>query len=1083
MSFAYPAKPETTVLQRSSLYFPAGDMTFIVGQSGSGKSTLGSLIANLYRPLTGDILIDGHSTKVLDADWLQSNVTLIQQTSNLFHESFFRNVALGSPKPDDVKQEEVVQACDDAYLQSTIASLPQRLETFIGPGAHELSGGQKQRVALARARLRDPPILILDEVTSGLDPVCRTKIMTALRKWRHDKTTIIITHDVTQIDDNDFVYVMERAAVAQKGFRRDLAREESGPFAAYSDAACNHPQAPIEIKVSSPDTPTASPVSSFRSPPPGRLARFTQGLLDPLEGNPLHPGQPGQSKRSSLVIAADYALGFQAQTYDPYVAGEHSRQASLYEDIDLETEKRRFSRFVSDSFSLPARGDTKPGDMLPSTAGDRNLGGKRISKLIRDATPEFSERPNSVFGTLSHAGGNTSCGHDHVEAAPASKEPLARTPTERPVSLAAIFRTVWPSLGFRDRLTLIFGVLLCIVAGAAMPAFSYCFARLIEVMWLPGDKLALGKPWALYIVIIAVADGAGNGGGRYFLEVVGQSWINSIRMEALKRILRQPKSWFDHKQNSAGRINECLDRNAEETRNLVGKFIPIVVTVSVMLLSSVTWALIVSWKLTLVALSPLPLIMGAVKGYSVVSGTWEAKCNTSAEEASAVLTEIMLNIRVVRALTLERVFGQKYRRFAAVTLQKGFRRGWWSSPLYGMYNSMNYVMTALVFYYGALLMTEQSELSVSQVLQVVNLLMFGIGTATGLLGAIPQLIMAQATAGQLLGYYRLPLELLEGDTGSGPNDGCSKDLGGSNSEETQGDQGTPGSQGNHGNQDQIHHHRIPLSQPLPITMSHLRFSYRQGGRQVLSDVTLRIDPGLCTTIVGPSGCGKSTVVSLLLGLYAPTVEMSDDSGLSRRRSPLDFAGIPHWKTDVEHLRSVVAYVSQTPFLFPASIADNIAYGIPEASPYRQLHIVARAAEAAGLHDFVASLPEGYATIVGEGGQALSGGQAQRVSIARALIRQPRLLVLDEPTSALDADAAELIKGTLRELIARGRRLGNDMAIVLVTHSRDMMTVADRIVVMEAGRTVEEGSYQELWSRGGLFRHLVSGGANGRLQIP
>lgn len=145
-------------------------MMFLVGPSGSGKSTTSKLIINLYEPLTGRVLVDGRTVQILDSEWVHNNITVIQQASILFDDSLFINIALGGHNPSIVAKEEAQLACDMAMLQSTLTNLPEGLDTKLGPGGYNLSGGQRQRVALARARLRDPPVLILDEITSGLDP-------------------------------------------------------------------------------------------------------------------------------------------------------------------------------------------------------------------------------------------------------------------------------------------------------------------------------------------------------------------------------------------------------------------------------------------------------------------------------------------------------------------------------------------------------------------------------------------------------------------------------------------------------------------------------------------------------------------------------------------------------------------------------------------------------------------------------------------------------------------------------------------------------------------------------------------------
>lgn len=979
-------------------------MTFIVGRSGSGKSTLGNLIIGFYEPLGGQISVDGKPLQILDKQWVRENITLIQQSSVLFNESFLKNVAFGHRDPDGVSRSQIMSACDVALLQSTLAALPEGLDTNVGADGYNLSGGQKQRLALARARLRDPPVLILDEITSGLDQVSRTLIMDAIRAWRRGKTTIIITHDVAQIEAHDFVYVMDNASLVQEGFRKDLEKQIGKTFATLaSSTPSDTVDTTIKITVNSPTSPL-SPLSPL-FPPPGRASRLSQMFVGELES--FSPASASASRR--MTLGANTAAAFRIRTARAW-------------DMETFSEADR-PRSAAISIPMTIFDEEKHNSALRNRS---SLDGFETSCTLGPLDePEYlfggAERPKSIT-RLRQARYD-----DKLQADKAGDKDNETKDLPPPMPLAAILKTVWPALGRGHRVLLILGVLTCLVGAGSIPAFAYCFAQLLSAMWSQGDKLEEGKRWAIYLIVIAVMDGVCTGGGRYLLEMVGQAWINTIRVEALKRILRQPRAWFDRSRNSPGRINECLDRNAEEMRNIVGRFLPIIITVTVMIIAAVIWALILSWKLTLVTLAPLPVVMGAVKGYTIISGKWEARCNKGAEDASAALTEIFLNIRVVRALTLEKYMSAKYLKTVMYTLGLGKKRAGHASTLFGLYQSVNYPLTALVFYYGTVLLASEKAITATAVVAVVNLLLFSMGTATSILSTIPQVTMAQSTAAQMLGYANMPL--------------------------------TPKAEGR-GKQ--------KPKTPLPVRLDNLEFSYKaRSERSVLRGVSFEVTAGDCLAIVGRSGCGKSTIISLMLGLYTPS-----ETAIFSREGPLSFAGVSHENIDIEHLRSMMAYVPQTPFLFPATIAENITYGLSELSPQRQFPNVMAAAKAAGLHEFIASLPDGYNTRVGDGGQALSGGQAQRLSIARALARKPRLLVLDEPTSALDAESAEMIRHTMQRIARKSKR---DMAIVVVTHSKEMMAIADRIVVLEDGIKVEEGSYHELLQARGPFWEVIGEG--------
>lgn len=208
----------------------------------------------------------------------------------------------------------------------------------------------------------------------------------------------------------------------------------------------------------------------------------------------------------------------------------------------------------------------------------------------------------------------------------------------------------------------------------------------------------------------------------------------------------------------------------------------------------------------------------------------------------------------------------------------------------------------------------------------------------------------------------------------------------------------------------------------------------------------------CVAIVGASGSGKSTLAALLQRFYEPDQGMVS-AGCNDVRS-----------IQVNYLRDCIGVVSQDPHLFDASVRDNIAYGNQALSD----EDVERAATAANLHDFVKELPNGYSTLVGENAALISGGQAQRIAIARALARPSNILILDECTSALDAQTQVGVLDTIR-----GAKAGR--ATFIVTHKLPVMQMCDRILVMENGRVVEQGSYASLIRQHGVFASLASSG--------
>jgi len=264
----------------------------------------------------------------------------------------------------------------------------------------------------------------------------------------------------------------------------------------------------------------------------------------------------------------------------------------------------------------------------------------------------------------------------------------------------------------------------------------------------------------------------------------------------------------------------------------------------------------------------------------------------------------------------------------------------------------------------------------------------------------------------------------------------------------------------------------PDAQPLPVrpvgarghvSLEQVTFGY-EPGRPVLKDITLEARPGETVALVGPTGAGKSTLISLIPRFFDPW------------EGRVMFHGMDVRQIKLISLREQVALMLQEPFLLPLSAAENIAYGRPGASRDE----VVEAAVAASADEFVRQLPQGYDTVIGERGATLSGGEKQRLAIARALLKDAPVLILDEPTSALDAQ-------TETSLLEALERLMEGRTTFIIAHRLSTIRQADRIVVLDEGVVVETGTHQELLASGGVYYHLhklqfgavttVSGGAS------
>ena len=233
-----------------------------------------------------------------------------------------------------------------------------------------------------------------------------------------------------------------------------------------------------------------------------------------------------------------------------------------------------------------------------------------------------------------------------------------------------------------------------------------------------------------------------------------------------------------------------------------------------------------------------------------------------------------------------------------------------------------------------------------------------------------------------------------------------------------------------------------------VHFDNVSYSYPNTDKKVIDNLTLHVEPGECIAFVGPSGSGKSTIMNMIIGFLKAT------------EGTLSIDGKPMEELNLSDYRHFISVVPQNSILFTGTIRENITYGLKKVDP----KVFDRVIELANIKEFADKLPKGLDTVIGEHGDKLSGGQKQRICIARALIRDPKILILDEATSALDNIPEYQVQKAINELI-------KDRTTFIVAHRLSTIRDADRIVVLDEGRCVECGTFDELMAKKGKFYEL------------
>ena len=491
---------------------------------------------------------------------------------------------------------------------------------------------------------------------------------------------------------------------------------------------------------------------------------------------------------------------------------------------------------------------------------------------------------------------------------------------------------------------------------------------------------------AIAMVVVTIVGFVLNIASSYYYVRLSAESLFDMRLAVYRHLQQLSPRYFTQKK--LGDIVSRINNDIGEVQRVCSDTLLSVLSNLLFLVGSIAIMSWLNWRLMLASIALLPVGIFALRHYQGRLTVQTADLRQRSSDLGSFLIESLLGMRLIVASATEKFEAERFREYNSSFIRSLLSMQVLSFLASAMPSTVLTLSTAVVFLYGGKLVIAQ-QLTVGGLVAFMAYHLKLLSPVQNLLGIYTNLLTGGVSLGRVFEVMDVPVEVKEVAD--------------------------------------------PVALPWvrhAVTFEKVRFQYGHDV-PVLRDVSFTIPAGQMCAIVGASGAGKSTLADLLLRFH------DVDSG------SIAIDGQDIRELRLEDLRRQVAMVEQTPYFFRASIRENIAYGRPEAT----LEEIRNCAAAAAIDNFIQSLPNGYETILGERGLTLSVGERQRIALARALLRDPRILILDEPTSALDPAAEAVVTGELMNVL-RGR------TSILITHRMSLAERADMVVVIEDGCVLE-----------------------------
>lgn len=549
--------------------------------------------------------------------------------------------------------------------------------------------------------------------------------------------------------------------------------------------------------------------------------------------------------------------------------------------------------------------------------------------------------------------------------------------------------------------------------GLIPPLNSFCLGALLAV-YFENDHSQIRSQTRIYcfaFLAFAVFTFLTNVIQHYYFGIMGEKLTERVREAVFEKILTFEIEWFDQENNSSGAICARLATDAVMVRTLVTDRLSLLTQAVSSATLAVVLALMLSWRLALVAIALEPGVIAAVYLREMTMRIMSKKILKAQSESSELASEAFGNHKIITAFGSQEKVLKLYDRTQLSSKKESNKQSWYAGVGLFVSQFLTSALIAVICWYGGKLLY-QKKIAYKHLFQI-----FFILVSTGRVIAETASMTADLSKGT--SALKSVFQILQRETKMDPE-----------------------------NPDGIKAEKINGE----IEFKQVYFIYPARPKQIiLRGLDLKIEAAKFVALVGRSGSGKSTIIRLIEGFY-DTLSGS-----------IEVDGIDIMRYNLRALRSHIALVSQEPTLFAGTIRDNIAYAKQNATEAE----ITEASSIANAHEFISSLRDGYETYCGERGVQLSGGQKQRIALARAILKNPAILLLDEATSALDVNSEKLVQEALE------RTMSGRTSLVLA-HRLSTIQKADKIVVIDRGRVIEEGNHSELLALGekGAYYALV-----------